>query len=894
MVLSIMGKECWAICCGAIRAEYELYATLSVLCDYRSRKMLDGIVVSTWKGEIDNVPGLRKRLDKLGIYAVESKSLNERIGDFIHLNYARQAYQINKGLDFIPDDVFVLKCRTDYSLDKIDLLKNFLQKNNTLTLGCWGNMNFGLRYRIGIEKMNAVTPFHNGDVSYVGYKSDVRQMVQFQMKAFISECQYGWIDTEIFYNLFSNKYPFFCELMEKTKRILAPDHKIIPALIAYAKRSKERFYLPKIFNRLYAFQYVTLYNCFSIVFEILPKQNIAPFHLYDVFAGQRNNDMGMNTPNGSPCFGNVKCLRMIVQGECLPSYGYDLLLAEIENLKKYGYAESIGVSNEDVLEAAIWMKECLGINPEYWLNVNERKYIYREIDKDGEEALSELCASWNIKDEYRNDFRYIMFRFANLHGYWKIYPYCVEVLGKIQEISSECYRSALVTAGRCYTPYSLYLMAKSLNGTEDDVRVKGLAGRYKNSRDFYWGNLPSPMRMTAIYLLEKYGNQNDDFRFFEKIYSEVSQMYVISEQEKIDIFNMLSSADKIRKLMQTVVSNEYKNIKNDNFVRNMASFLIDCFGEDAFSKEVYDSLMGYFVYRKYVYPFAIGELSALNNLIIATESASTEYEVIILARMLMMERMDCDAKNQSYIDNALKSIRGRISLNMPWLSVHCMSKENDSMNLQIEDLKELDDYVLLCYALQNRNLLMKNASVLKNMFSSDSFRMCILEFFCLISKFEYISFLMIKGQSELWFYSQRIALHSSNKRFIRVKNGEGILWPQGTRPSPSPFAAFLKIINGELFMSVEFASVRCLYKDIFFMILERDNFDSINEEENIIRLCRKTYKSDDYCSIADAVQQALIDFSLIEKVIWDAMERMKMKVEEEDAWMEKIISREYA
>lgn len=49
--MAIMGKKVWAIVCGAIRQEFELYTTLAMLCDYRSKGLLEGIVISTWKGK---------------------------------------------------------------------------------------------------------------------------------------------------------------------------------------------------------------------------------------------------------------------------------------------------------------------------------------------------------------------------------------------------------------------------------------------------------------------------------------------------------------------------------------------------------------------------------------------------------------------------------------------------------------------------------------------------------------------------------------------------------------------------------------------------------------------------------------------------------------------------
>ena len=53
-------KRCiWAVICGAVRQEFELYNVIALLCEWRAKGMIEGIVLSTWKGEIDQIPHLR-------------------------------------------------------------------------------------------------------------------------------------------------------------------------------------------------------------------------------------------------------------------------------------------------------------------------------------------------------------------------------------------------------------------------------------------------------------------------------------------------------------------------------------------------------------------------------------------------------------------------------------------------------------------------------------------------------------------------------------------------------------------------------------------------------------------------------------------------------------------
>ena len=93
----------WAIVCGAVRQEFELYSILSYLCEYRAKGLIEGIVLSTWVGEVDNVKNLREKLKFLDIHLVEIWPLSEEVSQYTNLNYTRQATQLLNGLRNIPD-----------------------------------------------------------------------------------------------------------------------------------------------------------------------------------------------------------------------------------------------------------------------------------------------------------------------------------------------------------------------------------------------------------------------------------------------------------------------------------------------------------------------------------------------------------------------------------------------------------------------------------------------------------------------------------------------------------------------------------------------------------------------------------------------------------------------
>lgn len=162
--------------CGAIRNEFELYTTLSALIECRTEGLLEGIVISTWVGEVRNISGLEEKLKTLNIYLIEIPTISESISQFSDINFARQIIQLRKGLEFIPDDVFVLKCRTDYSQDKIAASKQIPEGKIDMSLGSFGNMDFGLNYRIGVMRFSCNSFLTLVDSGSVGYKQDLLKM----------------------------------------------------------------------------------------------------------------------------------------------------------------------------------------------------------------------------------------------------------------------------------------------------------------------------------------------------------------------------------------------------------------------------------------------------------------------------------------------------------------------------------------------------------------------------------------------------------------------------------------------------------------------------------------------------------------------------------------------
>lgn len=127
------GKIVWSVVCGAIRDELELRLVLDELLKMRSERTIQGIVISTWKGDFDSFPQLRKEIEQNDIEIIEQVPLDNRIqiGRTNSVNYLRQAMQMQKALDRLPEDCFVLKARTDRSLTHLKQIESYVKKRPT-------------------------------------------------------------------------------------------------------------------------------------------------------------------------------------------------------------------------------------------------------------------------------------------------------------------------------------------------------------------------------------------------------------------------------------------------------------------------------------------------------------------------------------------------------------------------------------------------------------------------------------------------------------------------------------------------------------------------------------------------------------------------------------------
>lgn len=853
-----MGKKVWAIVCGAIRQEFELYTTLAMLCDYRANGLIEGIVLSTWKGEIENVEGLRKKLEFLDIYVIELNPLDDKLNQYLDMRYLRQAYQLKAGLDFIPNDVFVLKCRTDYSIDKINCAKDILLGNVDLTIGKFGSLNTGLCYKFAVYRFTATIPFLLVDSGFIAYKTDMYKMLDYE----IMSKKYASVtspDLTFFLSIFWHRFTIFEEFFITFRWDILYNNVNFPErLTLYLQNADEterkNFALPGIFNKFYALYFVLLDTCFYLFNYEKCDRKLTAFQLADVFAC--DSKIGMKT-NLSSCFMNTEALRMIVHGECCPTDGYKKLYEQIKKIGEPYYAEKLCYTLQDFTETEKWLKDKLALDINIfgrWKKIRSPKHNLADFHR----AIDILYSDFNIDGEHKDMLHEILYDVSALEGY-KFYQSVSSNIEKLGELNRNVYDAALGPALRTNIPRLLKVAAKSLYaGTvkpslRDSVsfvfeRWGGVASQ------FYVFPLPAD-KLSACYYYGKYAEPKGKLTVPRTFYHQLIKVFELPPRP-----NPTSYSDAVLELIKEIVALKYKEYQNDISVRYMIDFLADEFYRDGFTQEEWSYLESYVIKRKYSLPFAEGAPDAFSLLINGAETASSEHEADIIIKLLLREKWDKPENVRKKVDATVTALfekyppRAELFVKANRLGV------DDVLTLDLNGDIPNDDFVLLLSILSGKKCLSSNKDVIINACKNDPFKRMAAELFLNLENNKKLRFCSLKNGTELWLNYNDFLQNEKNGDFILYRTNDWLLWPQSDRASSSPLAAFIRLKDGSIYLSVEFCSCQCSAKTDLFDKIDKLEMNITDKKSQVMRLKTAEFPFDSADGIKTSVNDALNEF----------------------------------
>lgn len=177
---------------GRLRDIGDAYATLRKATELRDEGLLETLVLSTWRGEIDQFAGLREDLVASGVAIVESDCPPQTIKPFGMWVSWIQAAALQRGIDAAGDADCILKLRTDKCASYMEMFRPALQ-DTPLPSGRLSP----LRGIVSVRMARAAIPLHVSDIIYYGFRSDIEAMIA---TAVSGEMQYdalnGWTGVE--------------------------------------------------------------------------------------------------------------------------------------------------------------------------------------------------------------------------------------------------------------------------------------------------------------------------------------------------------------------------------------------------------------------------------------------------------------------------------------------------------------------------------------------------------------------------------------------------------------------------------------------------------------------------------------------------------------------------
>ena len=338
-----MRTDLWAVICGNIRDELDFKLTLTKMVELRLERKIQHIVLSTWRGEVEKYQGLREQLKYLQVHLIESPSLSPEVENTASesVNYWRQSRQLLAALDTIPKKDFVLRLRTDRSLnyinqmDKLGVFSNYQQE--TLQVGQFPRL---FKYKITVFAPKMVRLLHMIDFVLLGNNRDLCKMVNFEF------CELGHqknivANAQWFALPFLKEFPILRDYIRFTHFINR-----IKVLKTHVELHKENAFFPEVYYKVYAIYLMILYTHFNILYMgKLRPLDYTQVHFYELFTTTSNYGIQYTTLGSS--IRDQGILPYCLFGKLKESSAYQKFKQKVTDLIAYGTNENFDLTLED-------------------------------------------------------------------------------------------------------------------------------------------------------------------------------------------------------------------------------------------------------------------------------------------------------------------------------------------------------------------------------------------------------------------------------------------------------------------------------------------------------------------------------------------------------------------
>ena len=642
---------------------------------------------------------------------------------------------------------------------------------------------------------------------------------------------------------------------------------------------KEKFELANIMNKYHALQFIILHNCFYLMNQ-KNQCNISSFYLSDVFACK--SELGM-FDDWLVSFSNPEVLRMIVEGECIPTKGYLKLYKQINMFAQKGYAEKITITKNDYDETYVWLKDILKVEPTQWIKP------YKKIVMKQKEHFVGFDATMNClmkKEEFKidEDENYILNYL--IHGrtgwFYSRIPSELDYLEQLEPL----YESVLSSAGRSLRPWILKkiaILAYNSDNYENAKECGFIFEKFGANQNMLYSFPMVPEKLSALYYYSMFQEKHGCTIISKMLYSKLCQRFNMIINTKLTQY-VPAILDLIKSTIEEKWQEYFKNID----IKNLVNFWADEFGTSGLSRSVKEGVKGIIIYRQVIKPFQLGDEQAYIKLLEKAEKLNSTEEVESIYKLLLFEMY--------YQEESIK-YRTIMCINK-WIKLHLLDEnvytilviQNNSFDeekfvsmLSKNTSYNIQEYQLICKLLSEIKCINQIKDKLDE-FADTKEKKVILNLMLQLEERRNFCYFAIKSSNEFWlnFNYSDIKDKEFEKNIFHInKNPDGVLWPHTTEiASNSPLAMFIKPSVKGIYVSIEFCAVSCRAKHYLFELLS-ENYKVVEENE-INRLKVIDIVVDTEHSYEDAIKIALNEFENIAVEIQEAYQKVKERISRND------------
>ena len=540
-----MKKDLWAVMCGTIRDELDFKLTLTKLIELRNQNKIQHILLSTWKGEIDKYENLRSVLNNLKIILVESFPISDELQNSgtDSVNYWRQARQLLSALDIIPSDSFILRLRTDRSLNYINQMESlgiFDAENYQVEAISYGKFPKIFNYKIFVFAPKMVRLMHMIDFVFLGHHKDLYKLLNFDVNELMFQKQIV-ANAQWFMKPFIEEFPVLRSYMRFTVF-----SNTIKVLKNYVDEHKDNSIFPIIYYKVYALYILIMHTHFKILYMgIIDDATLKNTSFYQFFSTSPNNNL-FSTGLGTS-IRNEKVLEYAIQGKLLPSESYSSFLEQVNKIVALGNSSDFEFTYEDLVDFEKFVNSKVVCDNEEirWYKKLRTKPMNPKI-ADDEKHDPIILNCLNGEDEIWKSLMNTFSIEKDLFNKWV----------EIDYPSIQTTELMLLPAAKTGNEYAIYVLL--------DLYYKGKISAL---------NVDEVIRITEFYL---------NIHVNKKTNSLVTMLIAYKYKQCVDIELFLKPRIEIIKLFSVVFEKYAQNINNPelslfvNTVRNLNINIVDC------------------------------------------------------------------------------------------------------------------------------------------------------------------------------------------------------------------------------------------------------------------------------------------------------------------------------